>query len=88
MVIDRKLILALVAAFAVGYWMHGDGSTPQPPPNRPVVRWIAGLAKRLLWVALIAEKPPQADHAQEARHVQGHELGADGYPLVDHSRGW
>jgi hypothetical protein len=87
MTIDRKTLFALVAAFAVGSWMSCGSSAPQPTPDRPVARWIAGMAKRLLWLALVAEKPP-AESASQPRHVQGQELGADGFPLVDHSRGW
>lgn len=86
MTIDRKTIIALIAAVAIGYWMAGETREAQRP-ERPVARWIAGMAKRLLWLALVAEKPPAEEH-QGQRHVQGHELGADGFPLVDHSRGW
>lgn len=85
---NRKTVIAIVAALAVGYWLAGSSSPkPSPQPDRPVVRFIARIAKNLLWVALLAEEPPkdpQPDH-QVARAAQ---IGDDGYPILDNSRGW
>ena len=83
---DRKTLIAVAAALAVGYLLAGRPESPRPA-DRPVVRWIARVAKNLLWVALLAENPPaepQPDHhvARAAR------IGDDGYPIVDHARGW
>lgn len=89
MKLDRSTIFVLVAAVAVGYWMAG-GSSPRPnpltPEDRPVLRWLARAAKSALWIMLVAEPPP-ADPA--ARHlVQSEAIGSDGYPVVNHGRGW
>lgn len=82
---DRKTLAVLVVALAAGYWIASGHSAPQRP-DRPVVRWIAKAAKNLLWFALIAEPPPgpQPDH-HVARIAS---IGDDGYPIVDHARGW
>lgn len=88
---DRKTLMIVVVCLAAGYWLASSPSSPcpapAPTPDRPVVRWIARVAKQFLWVALLAERPPegpQPDH-QVARAAR---IGDDGYPIVDHARGW
>lgn len=84
---DRKTAFAIVAALVVGYWASQAVHAPSPQPDRPVVRWIAKIAKNLLWVALIAEKPPE--EPQPDHHVaRAARIGDDGYPIVDNSKGW
>lgn len=87
---DRRLIAAVVVALVVGYWLASSPSSPIPAPrpnDRPVVRWIAKVARSFLWVALLAEKPPaepQPDH-----HVsRAAAIGDDGYPIIHNGRGW
>lgn len=84
MTLDRKTLITVAAALAVGYWLAGRDATPAPP-DRPVLRWVVKAAKNLLWVALIAEEPP-AEPENSYRHHD--HVGADGYRLVDHGRGW
>ena len=84
MKIDRQTLLVLAAVFALGYWIAGQPDQAPPRPDRPVLTWIARAAKSLLWVAVFAEPAPAA--AADTRTVQ-HAIGADGYPVVDHSRG-
>ena len=51
-----------------------------------MLRWIAKAARTLLWVSLLAEKPPaepQPDHQVRAVHI-----GDDGYPVIHNGRGW
>ena len=85
MKLDRQTLIVLVAAAAFGYWLAGQhDKNPPRPVDRPVLSWIARAAKSLLWVAVFAEPPPAA--AADTRTVQ-HAIGADGYPVVDHSRG-
>jgi hypothetical protein len=88
---NRKTLTTFAAALVVGYWLASSPSSPIPvpsrPTDRPVLRWIARAAKSFLWIALVAEQPPteqQPDHhvARSAR------IGDDGYPIVDHARGW
>lgn len=77
---QRQLAAAVLIALAVGWWV---GSPPsKPDPDRPVLKWIAKVAKNLLWVAVFLEEPPD-----EIRTVRS-EIGDDGYVQVDHGRGW
>ena len=85
--IDRKTLLILVAAFAVGYFASGPSSPTPQPPDRPVLRWIAKAAKNLLWIAIIADPPP-ASPTSERHLVHAPPVGADGYQVVDHGKGW
>jgi hypothetical protein len=83
--LDRKTLLVLAAAFAIGYVLAQSAPSPEPPaPDRPALRWLARAAKNLLWIALVAEKPPeQPSHVVKARAV-----GGDGYPILDNAEGW
>jgi hypothetical protein len=87
MKIDRTTLLVIAAAFLIGYWWPASESRPDATPSRPVVRWIAKVAKNLLWVALVAEEPPKG-HQPDHRIVQSDPIGEDGYPLLDNGRGW
>jgi len=84
---DRRIITAVVVALVVGYWLASSPSSPvNVKPDRPVLRWISRAARTLLWVSLLAEKPPaepQPDHQVRAVHV-----GDDGYPVIHNGRGW
>ena len=94
MKIERNVVIALLIGFAV-CWFVSNGCTLQPKEplaNRPILRWIAKAAKSLLWVAVFVEPAPE--DKPEAEHLMHHEadehdeVGADGFPLVKHSRGW
>lgn len=87
MKLDRNTVFVLVAAVAFGYWLASDRSTNPRPPDRPVLSWIARTAKNLLWLAAFAEPPPP-EHAHEHRIVQAPAIGEDGYPVIDHARGF
>lgn len=83
---DRKTMLVIAAAFAIGYWCSGSTARPSPwapEHDRPVLRWIAKAAKSLLWIAVFAEGPPA-----ENRLVHSPPVGDDGFPMVDHGQGW
>lgn len=64
---DRKTITLAVAIFAAG-WMighqAGESFLPWQPSgkSRPVLKFLARLAKTGLWVMLAAEQPPTANH--------------------------
>jgi hypothetical protein len=85
MTIDRKTLLVVAAAFAIGYLAAQSVPLTPAAQDRPVLRWIAKIAKNLLWVALIAEKPPEPTPADVAKTRL---LGEDGYPIVDNAGGW
>lgn len=84
--IDRKTLLLSAAAFAIGYVVSSSAPQPEPPGHdRPVLRWVAKLAKNLLWVALVAEKPPEPKPENVAKTRS---VGGDGYPILDNAEGW
>lgn len=81
---DRKAITLAVAIFAGG-WMigqqAGDSFLPWQPngKSRPVMKFLARLAKTGLWVMLAAEQPqPEAHYTNHAyRHGE-----------LNHREGW
>jgi hypothetical protein len=90
MKLDRNTLAIVAVGFAIGWWWASSPNTPKPftpAHDRPVLRFIAKAAKTFLWVAMFAEKSPQPVEA-ERHHVVQARVGDDGYPLVDHGRGW
>jgi hypothetical protein len=90
MMLDRKTLAAAAVAFAVGYWWACSPDLPkpyEPQPDRPVLRFLAKAAKTLLWVAAFAEKAPP-ESQQDRHYVVQARVGEDGYPMVDHGKGW
>jgi hypothetical protein len=84
MTIDRKTLTVLVIVFCLGYWWASSKPSWSPHKDRPVLTWITGAAKRLLWIAIIADPPPaEIEH----RHAEAR-VGDDGYRVVEHRRGW
>lgn len=84
---DRTTVIVVLAALAAGYWLASSSKSPLGPPanDRPVLRWIAKAAKGLLWVALVAEQPPEP---AENTYVVHATVGPDGAPCLNHARGW
>lgn len=82
----RYAIMAGVVCLAFGWWLATSPASPiaPKPPERPVLRFIARVAKGFLWVMLAAEKPPQD---QQARLVHAR-IDADGNPVLNHGEGW
>ena len=84
MTIDRKTLLVVVLAVACGYAVANWKT--EAAPDRPFLRFIAKAAKTFLWVALVAEQPPEGPQPD---HKLAHSaIGEDGYPLIDNARGW
>ena len=81
---NRRLAAALAVAFLLGYWWASSSCRPwSPHQDRPILTWVVGAAKRLLWIAVIADPPPaEAEARVEAR------VGDDGFKVVEHRRGW
>ena len=80
---NRPIIIALVVGLVVGWFVFaGSADTPSRKDDRPFLKWVARAAKNLLWIALVAEDPPE-----EIQPVKA-EVGEDGYVMVDHGRGW
>ena len=84
--LDRSTVFAVAAVLAIWWWATPSRPAPrpfQPHVDRPVLSWITRAAKNLLWIAVLAEKPPAAPEQTVQQRI-----GDDGFPLVDHSRGW
>jgi hypothetical protein len=83
----RYALMAGVVCLAFGWWLAASPASPLRPktPERPVLRFIARIAKGVLWVMLVAEKPPQQD--QQARLVHAR-VDADGHQVLNHGEGW
>ena len=54
----KTIVLALVLAFAVGGYI-GDESRKQP--ERPVLRFLAKVARWGLWVMVVGDQPKQPE---------------------------
>ena len=80
----RSLLLVGLACLAVGYLVSTvpgfDPMNPfHPQPQRPVIKFLARLAKLGLWVTVFVEPQPQPQYA--ARHT-------DGRSMICHAEGW
>jgi len=85
----RTTIAALILALAAGLYLTSGGQPdpfvpPPDKPDRPVVSWIAKIAKTLLWLALLGE-PTDDEESVQVVHARCDE---NGNPLLDHGRGW
>jgi hypothetical protein len=79
MTIDRRIIGVFLLGLVLGSWWTSSTTGWTPHKDRPVVTWLAGAAKRLLWIAIVADPPPAEAEAR---------VGEDGYRMVQHGRGW
>ena len=83
----RSLVLACLGCLAVGYLVSTvpgfDPVNPfAPQPQRPVIKFLARLAKLGLWVTVFAEPQPMAPESQyAARHC-------DDGTMICHAEGW
>jgi hypothetical protein len=78
---NRKILAAVLIAFALGWWAAPRVWTPHK--DRPGMTWLARTAKRLLWIAIVADPPP-AEAEPRAQAL----VGEDGFRVVEHRRGW
>jgi len=87
---DSRVILCCALCLAIGLWAGGLGgpSPLNPVPNpfapprhdRPVLRFLASLARTGLWIMLAAEQPPAQYQAQHIRQRGPNE--------ISHAEGW
>ena len=87
MKIDKNLVLVAVAAFALAWFVaHSRDGIPNPfapeQPDRPVLKFIAKVAKTFLWVAVFAEPKPKCP---PATHVVQSRIGPDGHEQLNHA---
>ena len=76
-------IAVLVAAAVTWAAATSDYSPIKPQQERPVLRFLARLAKTGLWVMMFAEPPP----AKEAYVVQSR-VDSEGHRVLNHGQGW
>lgn len=81
MKIDRNTAVMLVVVFAAGWWFAARPAPAPGPTDRPVLRWIAKVAKNFLWIALIAEEPP----AEPTHRVVQARVDRDGFKVLDNA---
>ena len=60
------------------YWWNG-GIQPKAPVDRPILRWVASIAKSVMWIAIFADGPPAID-----RDIQS--AAGDGHTTINHGR--
>lgn len=79
----RILVLAGIAGIALGWWAATSPVSPvKPEPERPVLRFLARVAKLGLWALAFADQPPPEPHYVHAR-VDDH-----GDRVLHHGEGW
>lgn len=90
MKLDKRMVVIAVAAFAIAWFVatnQGNSVIPNPfvpqKPDRPVLRFIAKVAKTVLWVAVFAEPRPQP----QSHYVQT-QIGPDGHECLNHAEGF
>ena len=76
-------IAVLVAAAVTWAAATSDYSPIKPQQDRPVLRFLARLAKTGLWVMMFAEPPP----ADQAYVVQSR-VDSEGHRVLNHGQGW
>jgi hypothetical protein len=81
----RKVSIAVMVAVAVTWCAATSDYSPiKPRPERPVLRFIAKLARVGLWVMWCAEPPPPAPNM--VYHAQAYDR--EGNRVLDHAKGW
>lgn len=81
--IDRNVMI-VVAAVVIGGILFQTLPAPRPKPERPVLKFIAKIAKLGLWVMLAHSGP--TPHLYAAGHV--HQLDASGHRVLQSGEGW
>ena len=85
---NRRIIAAVIVAVAVGWWATHAASSPftPKPKDRPVMRFLAKVAKIGLWVAMAAEKPIAPDDAESRQMIA--RFDESGNRVLSHGEGW
>jgi hypothetical protein len=82
----RLLVIAGILGCALGWFAATSPASPiKPAPDRPVLRFLAKLAKTGLWVMMFAEQPPKEETQTYIVHAR---VDEDGHPIINHARGW
>ena len=82
----RKISIAVLVAVAVTWCAATSEYSPiKPKPERPVLRFLAKVAKLGLWVMWAAEPQPQPTE-NLVYHAQAYDR--EGNRVLDHGKGW
>lgn len=82
----RKILIAVLVAVAVTWCAATSDYSPiKPQPERPVLRFLAKVARIGLWVMWAAEPQPQPTE-NLVYHAQAYDK--DGNRVLDHGKGW
>ena len=82
----RKISIAVLVAVAVTWCAATSDYSPiKPKPDRPVLRFLARVAKLGLWVMWAAEPQPQPTE-NLVYHAQAYDR--EGNRVLDHGKGW
>lgn len=77
------LVIAGILGIALGWFAATSPLSPvKPAPERPVLRFLAKVAKLGLWALMVAEPPPAQHNLVHAR-VDEH-----GHKVLHHGEGW
>jgi hypothetical protein len=79
-----KNVLVIVAAVVIGGLALQTLPAPNPKPERPVLKFLAKVAKLGLWV-LMAHSPSMPK-VYATEHV--HQVNDNGERILNHNEGW
>ena len=80
----RILVIAGILGVALGWFAATSPSSPiRPAPDRPVLRFLAKVAKVGLWVMWAAEPPPR-----QQQYIVHARVDEDGHRVLNHGQGW
>lgn len=81
----RIWVLAGIAGIAIGWFAATSPMSPvKPAHDRPVLRFLARVAKLGLWVMVAAEKPP----TETKTYIVHARVDEDGNKVLNHGSGW
>lgn len=81
----RIMVIAGILGCALGWFAATSPVSPiKPAPERPVLRFLAKLAKTGLWVMMFAEPPPK----EQQHYIVHARVDEDGNKVLNHGQGW